>query len=184
MVSMESALDQLEVDTFDSLLSEMEIPMKPYEYMALLIMADNKAEEESSNVSVLEYENGEQFKFSTFEELVMSTAMMQMRLDTRLSYIKSFPYQDGDVLVSNYLKTDERLQAVLDKCSLSNLKAEVESGKVKTPLIDEEGKSIIYRKGIIGDWENYFTVAQNEKIERVAEEKFKNSIFNYKAWDC
>ncbi|XP_045201956.2 sulfotransferase 2A8-like isoform X2 [Mercenaria mercenaria] len=89
--------------------------------------------------------------------------------------------------IQNYLglnHSDDRLQAVLDKCSFSNLKAEVESGKVKTPLIDEEGKSILYRKGIIGDWKNHFTVAQNEKIETVAEEKFKNSMFNYKAWDC
>ncbi|XP_060596179.1 sulfotransferase 2A1-like [Ruditapes philippinarum] len=80
--------------------------------------------------------------------------------------------------------SDERLQAVLDKCSLGNLRADVENGKVKTPLIDESGKSILYRKGIIGDWKNNFTVAQNEKIEAVASAKFKNSIFNYKAWGC
>jgi hypothetical protein len=43
--------------------------------------------------------------------------------------------------------SDERLQAVLDKCSLGNLRADVENGKVKTPLIDESGKSILYRKG-------------------------------------
>ncbi|XP_060590863.1 sulfotransferase 2A1-like isoform X3 [Ruditapes philippinarum] len=80
--------------------------------------------------------------------------------------------------------SDERLQTVLDKCSLGNLRADVENGKIKTVLIDESGKSILYRKGIIGDWKNHFTVAQDKKIEVIARDKFKNSIFNYKAWVC
>ncbi|XP_053380226.1 sulfotransferase 1C2-like [Mercenaria mercenaria] len=84
--------------------------------------------------------------------------------------------------IQTYLElnhSDERLRAVLEKCSLGNLKADVESGKIKTALIDEAGKSILYRKGIIGDWKNHFTVTQNEKIEAVMKEKFKDSMFNY-----
>ncbi|XP_053381293.1 sulfotransferase 2A8-like isoform X2 [Mercenaria mercenaria] len=313
---------------------------------------DNTSAEENHNeaaegkVSVLEDENGEQFKVVTLEEIVMPVTILHKGLNTRLSYVKNFPYQDGDVLVSSYPKTgthwtanllhylmydgpldtlvshppclldafsygdwpqkrdgnriivshfppkrlpaehfekggktivvfrnpkdtavsmfhqlqrfkkfgefklswnsyinywmdgkmpygsyfdyynnwqqqikekpeqnvlvvqyedlkrdslnqlrriqnylglnhsDERLQAVLDKCSLGNLRAEVENGKVKTPLIDEKGKSILYRKGVIGDWKNNFTVAQNEKIEELVEEKFKDSMFSYNVWNC
>ncbi|XP_053381294.1 sulfotransferase 1C2-like isoform X2 [Mercenaria mercenaria] len=89
--------------------------------------------------------------------------------------------------IQTYLElkhSDERLRAVLEKCSLGNLKADVESKKIKTVLIDEAGKSILYRKGIIGDWRNHFTVTQNEQIEAVVKEKFKDSMFNYNAWIC
>ncbi|XP_053380227.1 sulfotransferase 1C2A-like [Mercenaria mercenaria] len=79
--------------------------------------------------------------------------------------------------------SDERLEAVLKKCSLETLKADVDSGKVKTRLIDEDGKSVLYRKGIIGDWKNQFTVAQNEMFESIVNEKLHNSIFNYKSWN-
>ncbi|XP_045202030.2 sulfotransferase 1C2A-like [Mercenaria mercenaria] len=79
--------------------------------------------------------------------------------------------------------SDERLKAVLNKCSLENLKADVDSGEVKTRLTDEKGISILFRKGIIGDWKNHFTVAQNQEFEAIVNEKLKNSIFNYKLWN-
>ena len=43
--------------------------------------------------------------------------------------------------------SDERLEQIMGKCSLQNLKNDVETGAVKTPLANKEGKSIIYRKG-------------------------------------
>jgi len=43
--------------------------------------------------------------------------------------------------------SDERLEEVINKCSLSNLKKDIETGALKTPLVTEEGKSILYRKG-------------------------------------
>jgi hypothetical protein len=41
----------------------------------------------------------------------------------------------------------------------------------------------VHISGIIGDWKNHFTVAQNEQFEEIAEKKMGNSIFNYKAWN-
>ena len=41
----------------------------------------------------------------------------------------------------------DRLQKVLDKCSLENLKAEVLEKKVQTPFVDNKGNSTLYRKG-------------------------------------
>lgn len=52
--------------------------------------------------------------------------------------------------VSEYLghHLDEvRLQEIINKCSLESLKNDVESGAVKSPLVDQQGKSILYRKG-------------------------------------
>lgn len=73
--------------------------------------------------------------------------------------------------------SEERLQEIYDRCSLKNMKADVESGRSFTNLLDENGKSILYRKGEVGDWKNYFTVAQSEYLDKLVEEKFKNSIF-------
>jgi len=43
--------------------------------------------------------------------------------------------------------SEDRLQKVLDKCSLKNLKAEVLDKKVETPFVDNKGNSTLYRKG-------------------------------------
>ncbi|XP_060567370.1 sulfotransferase 1B1-like [Ruditapes philippinarum] len=88
--------------------------------------------------------------------------------------------------IQNYLglnHSDERLQEVINRCSIDNLRNDVDSGKLKTQLIDNNGKSALYRKGIIGDWKNHFTVSQNEEFEAIADEKMKGSIFNYRAWN-
>jgi len=44
--------------------------------------------------------------------------------------------------------SDDRLQQVLDKCSINNLKNDVKNKKVFTPLVNEQGESILYRKGL------------------------------------
>ena len=69
-----------------------------------------------------------------------------------------FPYfllQDGLkelTRLQNFLglkHSEDRLQRVLDKCSLKNLKAVVLEKKVETPFVDDKGHSIMYRKGKI-----------------------------------
>ena len=52
--------------------------------------------------------------------------------------------------VSTYLGlklSDERLEQIIEKCSLQNLKKDVDTGVVKSPLVDKDGKSTLYRKG-------------------------------------
>lgn len=44
--------------------------------------------------------------------------------------------------------SDKRLQEILDKCSLANLKTAVLERKCVSPFFDEEVLARIYRKGI------------------------------------
>lgn len=41
--------------------------------------------------------------------------------------------------------------------------------------VSEEKKLPIYRKGEVGDWKNYFTVAQNEIFDKIYEERMKDA---------
>jgi uncharacterized protein YpuA (DUF1002 family) len=52
--------------------------------------------------------------------------------------------------IQNYLGlnlTEKRLEAVIDRCSLNKLKSDVDTGKVKSDLVDDKEKSVLYRKG-------------------------------------
>ncbi|XP_060567602.1 sulfotransferase 1C2-like isoform X2 [Ruditapes philippinarum] len=77
------------------------------------------------------------------------------------------------------LKSDPKLiSEIAEKCDFSNMKKE------KDPLENasewKDGKPGMYRKGQIGDWKNWFTVAQNEHFDAVYEEKMKETSFTYR----
>ncbi|XP_046569951.1 sulfotransferase 1A1-like isoform X1 [Haliotis rubra] len=66
-------------------------------------------------------------------------------------------------------------QKIADKCTFSKMRDR--KGAVHT----EWGDNIFYRKGEVGDWKNWFTVAQSEWCDRICEEKMSGSkiIFRY-----
>ncbi|KAK6192554.1 hypothetical protein SNE40_004003 [Patella caerulea] len=71
--------------------------------------------------------------------------------------------------------TDELGEAIVDACSFDKLKKA--NGEVKDDFLKplfKEGLSM-FRKGKVGDWKNWLTVAESENIDQVISERMKGS---------
>ncbi|XP_069131918.1 sulfotransferase 1B1-like isoform X2 [Argopecten irradians] len=77
-------------------------------------------------------------------------------------------------------ENEELAKEIADKCSFQkflNAVVTIKEGPVK---IVEGGNHFLFRKGIVGDWKNWFTVAQNERFNELIEKELKGTTLNYK----
>ncbi|XP_046542791.1 sulfotransferase 1A1-like isoform X1 [Haliotis rubra] len=80
--------------------------------------------------------------------------------------------------------SDELCEQIAEACSFKKMRAadtEVKQHTGNPSDIWKEGHQRIYRKGEIGDWKNWITVAQSEKIDNVIERRFEGTgiVFTY-----
>ncbi|XP_071099504.1 amine sulfotransferase-like [Haliotis cracherodii] len=69
-------------------------------------------------------------------------------------------------------RNDDLCRAIADKCKFSRMVVDKEPYSRKV-----DGKNVLYRKGIVGDWRNWFTEEMLEKYYSVYEEKMSGSRF-------
>ncbi|XP_006815309.1 sulfotransferase 1C2A-like [Saccoglossus kowalevskii] len=73
------------------------------------------------------------------------------------------------VKIANYLNrnlSDEVIDKITEYCSFK---------KMKKYMTNENNEGEYLRKGVIGDWKNHFTVAENEAFEKIYNEKMEGS---------
>ncbi|XP_060086371.1 sulfotransferase 1A1-like [Ylistrum balloti] len=90
--------------------------------------------------------------------------------------LKQNPVQEVKKLASylNVTCTDSFVQDVVDKCSFVNLK------KGKTGRSDTMMWHFLYRKGEVGGWKQWFTVAQSEMFDEYFRKEMEGSKFKFK----
>ncbi|KAK3603259.1 hypothetical protein CHS0354_007590 [Potamilus streckersoni] len=79
------------------------------------------------------------------------------------------------------VKADDRLiQNISEACNFDRMKQDKDS--IDKEIADEwrDQQLGMYRKGQVGDWKNWFTVAQNELFDAVSAKKMKNSKVQFK----
>ncbi|XP_071956421.1 sulfotransferase 1A3-like [Antedon mediterranea] len=70
-----------------------------------------------------------------------------------------------------------KLEEVVKHCSFGNMK---KNPKFNFREMIDISVSPFMRKGMVGDWKNYFTVSQNEAFDHLYEEKMKGSSLTFR----
>jgi hypothetical protein len=71
--------------------------------------------------------------------------------------------------------SNEKIQEIAKHCSFDEMKANTMVNREVLPISDlfDMSQSKFMRKGIIGDWKNYFTPQQSELFDKIYEEKMQ-----------
>ncbi|ESO91705.1 hypothetical protein LOTGIDRAFT_191399 [Lottia gigantea] len=76
--------------------------------------------------------------------------------------------------------SNDLFTAIAEKCSFSSMKENDERLKEQFPIhMSKDGKNFIYRKGVVGDWKNHFTVAQNDEMDQIITNRLKDTDLKF-----
>ncbi|CAG2227375.1 SULT1 [Mytilus edulis] len=73
--------------------------------------------------------------------------------------------------------TNDLVTDIIKTTSFENMK---QNKKELSKIFDPEGKGLIFRKGQVGDWKNWFTDAQNEIFDKQFEDEMNDSNLEFK----
>ncbi|GMS86186.1 hypothetical protein PENTCL1PPCAC_8361, partial [Pristionchus entomophagus] len=85
--------------------------------------------------------------------------------------------EDLEKFVGIPLTTEQRAK-VVEHCSFGSMKDNKMTNRDGLLLLEEKGPKFM-RKGIVGDWKNYFTVAQNEAFDELYNKELAGSGLSF-----
>lgn len=89
-------------------------------------------------------------------------------------------FQETVKKLAAFLKLSEKDDSFYDDlertCNFQNMK---QNKPDDTVSFDSLGRSLLYRKGDVGDWKNHFTVAQNEKFDELYKKEMEGSRLKF-----
>ena len=77
-------------------------------------------------------------------------------------------------MIANFVNkplSDDLISRIAEQCTISGMKKNAASYELK----NKEGETSMLRKGVVGDWKNYFTPELNERFEKEVLAKLKGS---------
>jgi len=124
----------------------------------------------------------------TWEQTLKDIADGKINLKVEVFHYEEFLQHPKENLarMNKYLgfnRDEEYLERVLKETTLGALKQHYNSCAKETshPLcIDGEGNNIIFRKGVVGDWKKYFTVAQSELMDKLLDGSLQHGLIKFK----
>ena len=87
-------------------------------------------------------------------------------------------------MISNFRNkplSDDFIARIAEQCTFSGMKKNAASYSIKS----HEGETSLLRKGVVGDWKNYFTPELNERFENEVLAKLKGTglEFDFEMWN-
>ncbi|CAC5417901.1 unnamed protein product [Mytilus coruscus] len=108
------------------------------------------------------------------------TKEFEKAVEDKTANVLSITYEDLKMTaiptvkkIANFLKvkvSDALIKDIVDRCAFDNMK---ENKLDVSVLFHPEGVSTLWRKGIIGDWKKWFTVAQSEQFDHLYNKEIK-----------
>ena len=81
-------------------------------------------------------------------------------------------------MIRNFLNkplSNDFTARIAEQCTFNGMKKNAASYSIKS----HEGETSLLRKGVVGDWKNYFTPELNERFENEVLAKLKGSGFDF-----
>ena len=71
------------------------------------------------------------------------------------------------------------MDSIAQQCTFQSMKENPATSTPPAPQLRKEGSEPFIRKGIVGDWKNYFTEDQNQRFDEQYTEKMSGTGFEF-----